>query len=232
MKSNARRQVALDTETTGMNLSDGNRLISVGCVEIIGRTITKKKFYALVNPEREVEEGAAEVHGFTWEKLKNKPLFGDIVHDFLAFIKGSELLIHNAPFDVGYLDMELERLGLGKLRDHCEGIVDTLPLAKAIRPGQRVSLDALCSAYGVDNTDRKLHGALIDAQLLAQVYLCMTRGQETLDISTVDVANLPPMPAAGALRVQYASEDELQMHAKTLEAISKESKGNLVWLQN
>lgn len=229
MKKEIRRQVALDTETTGMEISQGNRLISVGCVEIIGRSVTKKHFYALVNPECEVEEGAAKVHGFTWEKLKNKPLFGDIVHDFLAFIKGSELLIHNAPFDVGYLDMELGRLGLGKLSDHCEGIVDTLPMAKTLRPGQRVSLDALCSAYGVDNSDRNLHGALIDAKLLAQVYLCMTRGQESLDISTIDLSSLPPMPAADALRVQKASDEELQMHAATMQAIDKESKGNRVW---
>ena len=229
MQGNIRRQVALDTETTGMEISEGNRLISVGCVEIVGRSITKKHFYALVNPEREVEEGAAAVHGFTWEKLKNKPLFGDIVHDFLAFIKGSELLIHNAPFDVGYLDMELGRLGLGKLKDHCAGIVDTLPLAKTLRPGQRVSLDALCSAYGVNNSDRKLHGALIDAQLLAQVYLCMTRGQETLDISTIDMANLPPMPPAEALRIVRATEQELQMHAQPMQTIDKESKGKLVW---
>ena len=201
------RQVALDTETTGMDIEAGNRLISIGCVEIVGRSITKR----------------------TWDKLKGKPYFIDIVDDFLAFIKGSQLIIHNAAFDVAYLNMELARLGKGPITDYCEGVLDTLPLAKSLRPGQRVSLDALCSAYGINNTDRTLHGALIDAKLLAQVYLAMTRGQESLDISSVDMKSLPPMPDVSKLRVVKASAEEEALHLKTLQAIDKESKGNLVW---
>ena len=229
MSNTYNRQVALDTETTGMSIEAGNRLISIGCVEIVGRTITKRTFYQLINPEREVEEGAAKVHGYTWDKLKGKPYFVDIVDDFLAFIKGSQLIIHNASFDVAYLNMELERIGKGPVTNYCEGVLDTLPLAKSLRPGQRVSLDALCSAYGVNNTDRTLDGALIDAKLLAQVYLAMTRGQESLDISSVDMKSLPPMPDVSLLRVVKASKEEEENHQKTLQAIDKESKGNLVW---
>lgn len=225
-----RRQVALDTETTGMFADRGDRLISVGCVEIEERKLTKRTFYQLINPEREVDEEAARIHGYTWDKLKGQPLFEDIVDDFLAFIKGSELLIHNAEFDVGFLDMELGRLGRGKLSDYCVNIVDTLQLAKTLRPGQRNNLDALCSSYGVNNTDRTLHGALIDAQLLAQVYLAMTRGQESLDIASVDVSTLPPMPKdTSVLRVVSASDEELAAHAETMAKIDKESKGQTVW---
>lgn len=226
------RQVALDTETTGMDIAAGNRLISIGCVEIVGRSITKRTFYKLMDPQREVEEGAAKVHGYTWDKLKGKPLFEDIVDDFLAFIKGSQLIIHNAAFDVSYLDMELQRIGKGPLADYCEAVLDTLPLAKTLRPGQRVNLDALCAAYGINNTDRTLHGALIDAKLLAQVYLAMTRGQESLDISTVDMKSLPAMPDVTHLRVVKANDEELAAHVKTLEAIDKESKGGLVWKED
>lgn len=225
-----RRQVALDTETTGMFADRGDRLISVGCVEIEERKLTKRTFYQLINPEREVDEEAARIHGYTWDKLKGQPLFEDIVDDFLAFIKGSELLIHNAEFDVGFLDMELGRLGRGKLADYCVNIVDTLQLAKTLRPGQRNNLDALCSSYGVNNTDRTLHGALIDAQLLAQVYLAMTRGQESLDIASVDVSALPPMPKdTSVLRVVSANDEELAAHAETMTKIDKESKGQTVW---
>lgn len=226
------RQVALDTETTGMDIEAGNRLISIGCVEIVGRTITKRTFYKLMDPEREVEEGAAKVHGYTWDKLKGKPYFVDIVDDFLAFIKGSQLIIHNAAFDVSYLNMELERIGKGQLTDYCEGVLDTLPLAKSLRPGQRVNLDALCAAYGINNTDRTLHGALIDAKLLAQVYLAMTRGQESLDISSVDLKSLPAMPDVKRLRVVKASDEEIAQHLLTLKAINEESKGALVWKED
>lgn len=232
MANKVRRQVALDTETTGMFADKGDRLISIGCVEIEERRLTKKTFYRLINPEREVDEEAARVHGYTWEKLKGQPLFEDIVDEFLAFIKGAELLIHNAEFDVGFLDMELTRLGKGKLKDYCSGIVDTLALARNLRPGQRNNLDVLCSVYGVDNTDRTLHGALIDAQLLAKVYLAMTRGQESLDISTVDISALPPMPEdTSVLRIVKASAEELQAHAATMALIDKESKGQAVWTE-
>lgn len=232
MANKIRRQVALDTETTGMFAEKGDRLISIGCVEIEERRLTKKTFYRLINPEREVDEEAARVHGYTWEKLKGQPLFEDIVDEFLAFIKGAELLIHNAEFDVGFLDMELTRLGKGKLKDYCSGIVDTLALARNLRPGQRNNLDVLCSVYGVDNTDRTLHGALIDAQLLAKVYLAMTRGQESLDISTVDISALPPMPEdTSVLRIVKASAEELQAHAATMALIDKESKGQTVWTE-
>ena len=232
MANKVRRQVALDTETTDMFADKGDRLISIGCVEIEERRLTKKTFYRLINPEREVDEEAARVHGYTWEKLKGQPLFEDIVDEFLAFIKGAELLIHNAEFDVGFLDMELTRLGKGKLKDYCSGIVDTLALARNLRPGQRNNLDVLCSVYGVDNTDRTLHGALIDAQLLAKVYLAMTRGQESLDISTVDISALPPMPEdTSVLRIVKASAEELQAHAATMALIDKESKGQTVWTE-
>ena len=228
----AKRQVALDTETTGMDCKDGHRLISIGCVEIVNRSITKREFSALLNPEREVDEEAALKHGYTWQSLQGQPYFVDVVDDFLAFIKSSELLIHNADFDVGFLDMELEKVGKGPLSQYCDGIVDTLALARALRPGQRSNLDALCSAYGVDNTDRTLHGALIDAQLLAQVYLAMTRGQETLEITTVDTTSLPPMPDVSRLRVLRASEASVEAHRQMLAQIDKKSKGATVWKEN
>ena len=225
----ALRQVVLDTETTGMRIEDGNRLIEIGCVEMVNRHITKKVFHVRINPEREVEEEAAKVHGMTWAQLQKEPLFEEVVDDFLMFIKDAELIIHNAAFDVGYLNMELERLGRGTIADYTVGVIDTLKMAQSARPGQRNNLDVLCSVFGIDTSKRTLHGAHIDAELLAQVYLALTRGQESLDIATVDMASLPPMPDVSSLRVLYATEEEVTSHESTLAAIDKESKGKLVW---
>lgn len=229
MDESSYRQVVLDTETTGMRIEDGNRIIEIGCVELINRQLTKRIYHQKINPEREVEEGAAEVHGMTWSMLEREPLFADIVDDFLDFIRGSELIIHNADFDVGFLNMELARLGRGTLADYTVGVINTLDLAKAARPGQRNNLNALCTAFGIDLSKRTLHGAHIDAELLSHVYLALTRGQESLDIATVDMANLPPMPDVSSLPVIAASGQELLAHAETMAKIDKESKGNVVW---
>ncbi|HAW44995.1 MAG TPA: DNA polymerase III subunit epsilon [Sutterella sp.] len=230
MATSTRRQVALDTETTGMDAVKGDRLIEIGCVEILNRRLTQNVFHTRINPEREVDAEAAKVHGMTWEVLKKEPKFEAVVDDFLDFIKGAELLIHNAEFDVGFIDHELGLLNKGKLTDYCAGVVDTLKLAQDLRPGQRNNLDTLCAAYKIDASKRVRHGAEIDAELLAEVYLAMTQGQESLDIQAVDDTGLPPVPDVSSLRVVAASEAELKAHEETLKRIdAKDSKGKLVW---
>ncbi|HAD48512.1 MAG TPA: DNA polymerase III subunit epsilon, partial [Idiomarina sp.] len=177
------RQVVLDTETTGINPAEGHRIIEIGCVELIDRKPTGKHYHVYINPERVVEQEAIEVHGITNDFLTDKPVFAQIVDDFLGFIKGAQLVIHNAPFDVGHMDAEFSRLqaGYGQTTDYCS-VLDSLQLAREMRPGQRNSLDALCKAFEVDNSARELHGALLDAEILADVYLAMTGGQTDLNL--------------------------------------------------
>ena len=174
------RQIVLDTETTGLNPKLGDRIIEIGCVEILSRAISERQFHAYVDPERDIEEGASRVHGLTREDLRAKPKFADIAAQFLDYVRGAELLIHNADFDVEFLDMELGRLGLGRLAAHVAKVTDTLAFARELHPGRKNSLDALCERYFVNNANRTLHGALLDARLLAECWLAMTRGQESL----------------------------------------------------
>jgi DNA polymerase-3 subunit epsilon len=233
------RQVVLDTETTGLSWERGNRVVEIGCIELIERRPTGRRFQRYLNPQREMEPGAQEVTGLTLEFLQDKPLFGQVAMEFLDFVRGAELLIHNADFDVGFLDYELSLLGdaYGRLRDHC-AVVDTLGLARERYPGQRNSLDALCRRLGVDNAHRTLHGALHDAELLAEVYLSMTAGQGDLGLSLAP----PPAPvlAGGATLgvalpsrrvVLHASADEAQAHLVRLAKIAKKSPQGALWLQ-
>ena len=235
------RQVVLDTETTGLDVAQGNRIIEIGCVEVDRRKLTGRHYHQYINPQREVEEGALEVHGITNEYLADKPLFPQVVDEFLTFVEGSELLIHNAAFDVAFLNAELERLGsgYGRMTDYCK-ITDTLAIARRKHPGQRSNLDALCKRYGVDNSQRDLHGALLDAEILADVYLLLTGGQTNLVLAdgaeseTRDdqVQTTTRIDRAGlSLRVPRASEEELAAHEKLLARIQKDS-GQCVWLQS
>lgn len=226
------RQVVLDTETTGLSPSLGDRVIEVGCIEMLSRRVSDKHFHRYVNPERRSEEGALRVHGLTEEFLADKPKFADIAADFLDYVRGAELVIHNADFDVEFLDLELERLGRGRLKDHVAGIVDTLALARELHPGRRNSLDALCERYAVDNAHRTLHGALLDARLLAEVYLAMTRGQESLAMDLETAAETAAITAridASGLAVLRATADELRAHDAYLDGMTKESGGKIVW---
>lgn len=233
------REVVLDTETTGIEVRQGHRIIEIGCVELIGRRLTGRHFHVYINPQREVEEGAFAVHGISDEFLADKPLFSAVADDFMAFISGAQLVIHNAPFDVGFLDAELERLGgsHGRVADHC-AVVDTLVMARGRHPGQRNSLDALCKRYGVDNSQRDLHGALLDAEILADLYLIMTGGQTALMLSGQGSEEGEAGKVAGIRRfdpqsrpvlpVLTASEAELAAHAQRLAAIEK-AAGFALW---
>ena len=227
------RQIVLDTETTGLDPALGHRVIELAAVEIVSRRITERDFHRYVNPEREIEVGALQVHGITNEFLSDKPRFRDVAKDFLEFVEGAELIIHNAPFDVAFLNAELELLSLEPIDRCCAVITDTLRMAKDLHPGKRNSLDALCERYAVDNSGRTLHGALLDARLLAEVYLAMTRGQDSLLMEALDFAG-PGEPraadeAAVELIVLRASAAELALHATQLEDIDKASKGACLW---
>jgi DNA polymerase-3 subunit epsilon len=228
------RQVVLDTETTGLDFRLGDRIIEIGCVELLNRKFTGHRFHCYINPEREVEAGALAVHGLTNEFLQDKPRFGEIVAEFLDFIQGAELIIHNAAFDVGFLDNELGLERRPPLGQVSAGIVDTLTMARELHPGRRNSLDALCERYAVDHSGRTLHGALLDAELLAEVYLAMTRGQENLimEIESAPTAGLQAVLAAERppLRVVRASPTELTEHERVLAEIGKESKGRCIWI--
>lgn len=235
------RQVVLDTETTGLDVAQGNRIIEIGCVEVDRRRLTGRHYHQYINPEREIEEGALEVHGITSEYLADKPLFPQIVEEFLTFVEGSELLIHNAAFDVAFLDAELEKLGsgYGRMSDYCK-ITDTLAIARKKHPGQRSNLDALCKRYGVDNSQRDLHGALLDAEILADVYLLMTGGQTNLVLADGSESEsragqqetTTRIDRAGLeLSVLKASEAEQAAHDALLARIQKDS-GRCVWLQS
>ena len=227
------RQIVLDTETTGLNAKLGDRIIEIGCVELLSRRASERVFHAYVNPEREVELGATRVHGLTREDLAAQPKFAEIAPAFLDYVRGAELIIHNADFDVEFLNMELGLARLGRLQDHVAAITDTLVFAKELHPGKKNSLDALCERYLVDNSRRTLHGALADAYLLAECYLAMTRGQESLmmEVEAVPVAAASDGAAHGALDlvVIHATKAELAEHARMLADIDKASKGATLW---
>ena len=232
------RQIVLDTETTGLRTEDGHRIIEIGCLELIDRKLTGKQFHYYINPERAIEAGAMAVHGITNEFLRDKPLFSQIVDELVAFIDGAELVIHNAPFDVGFLNYEfaLVRRGFKTINDYCS-VLDTLQMARQLHVGQRNSLDALCKRYTVDNTKRELHGALLDADLLARVYLAMTGGQgsffdemnegTTSQSHSNTQANLASSAQKHQLIVLKATDAELEEHTKYLEALQK--RGKCVW---
>jgi DNA polymerase-3 subunit epsilon len=222
----------LDTETTGLSASLGDRVIEVGCIELLSRRVSDNHFHRYVNPERKSEEGALRVHGLTDEFLADKPKFAEIATPFLDYVRGAELVIHNADFDVEFLDLELERAGLGRLQDHVAGVVDTLALARELHPGRRNSLDALCERYAVANAHRTLHGALLDARLLAEVYLAMTRGQDSLAMDLETAAEQAAVTAridASRLVVLRASEDEERAHEAYLDGMAQEAAGKIVW---
>ena len=236
------RQVVLDTETTGLSWERGNRVVEIGCIELLERRPTGKHFHRYLNPDREMEPGAQEVTGLTREFLSDKPRFPQVVDEFLDFIRGAELIIHNAEFDVGFLDNELGMAGAhyGRIRDH-SGVLDTLPMARERYPGQRNSLDALCKRLGVDNAHRKLHGALLDAELLAEVYLSLTAGQGDLGLimaAAQSRAEREPEAAIVSQNVEMASgrrtvlradAEESRAHAVRLEQIRKKAGGRLLW---
>ncbi len=228
------RRVVLDTETTGLEPADGHRIIEVAGIELSDRRPTGRHFHRYLNPEREIDFAATEVHGLTAEDLADKPRFADIADELLEFLQGAELLIHNAPFDVGFLDAELAKLGRAPVTTVCT-VSDTLMLARETHPGKKNSLDALCERYSVDNSRRALHGALLDAQLLADVWLAMTRGQETLDImitaTEAPAMSLAMAPLRAAIRVLRATEAELADHRAMCERIAKESRGRCLWQQ-
>ncbi len=231
------RQIILDTETTGLEVAQGHRVIEIGALEMVDRRLTGERFHTYLDPERDIEQGALEVHGLSQEFLQDKPRFADIAGELLEFVGDSELVVHNAPFDLGFLDHELERLGHAADALSARGpVLDTLALARDLHPGQRNSLDALCKRYEVDNSARSLHGALLDAELLAEVYLAMTGGQEDLGLSLAqdsDAAAEADNLAAGerpALRVLRASAEELAAHRARLEAI-REASGHCLWLE-
>lgn len=232
------RQIVLDTETTGLEPSQGHRIIEIGCVEIIDRKLTGRHYHQYIRPDREIDAEAMEVHGISNEFLADKPDFSQIADDFLRFVEGAELVIHNAPFDVGFIDAELGRLGRSSILDHCS-VLDTLVLARQKHPGQRNSLDALCKRYGVDNSQRDLHGALLDSEILADVYLLMTGGQTALSLGADDIGTassggsairrLPPdrLP----LPVIRASAAELLAHREKLAGIEKAAREPSLWQQ-
>ena len=233
------RQIIIDTETTGLDPKHGHRIIELAALEIISRRSTGRIVHFRLDPEREIDAGATEVHGMTWEDLKGKPKFRDVAAEFIAFARGAEWIIHNAPFDVGFLDAELRQAMLPGCADIYSGMIDTLALAREMFPGKRNSLDALCERFGVDNAHRSVHGALLDAQLLAEIYLTMTRGQETLTIDMV----APPIPAAGdaneaaggaeprpAIIVIAPTSLEQAAHQEYLAVLDQDSKGRCLWL--
>ena len=232
------RQIILDTETTGLEPEQGHRVIEIGCVELLNRRKTGRTFHRYLRPDREIDRGAQLVHGITNEFLTQQPRFADVVEELLEFLSGAELIIHNAAFDLAFLDAELKRLPgpSRQMRGLC-GVIDTLPLARQMHPGQRISLDALCKRYGVDNSHRELHGALLDAQILVDVYLAMTGGQRALILAEdvearVDVSFEPlaatVRPLAG-LRIVRATADELAAHDRALAVLDKVSGGKTIW---
>ncbi|MBI3712271.1 MAG: DNA polymerase III subunit epsilon [Burkholderiales bacterium] len=230
------RQIVLDTETTGLNPRLGNRIIEIGCVELVNRKLTGNNFHRYINPERDSEEGALAVHGLSTEFLRDKPVFAAISEEFLDYVRGAEIVIHNAPFDLSFLNAEFERLGLENFESYVSEVVDTLVQAKELHPGKRNSLDALCDRYEISNAHRKLHGALLDAELLADVFLAMSRGQNSFSIEideepdtqlseqvSIDVSDL-------TVNLLLASEDETAAHQATLADIAKASGGACIWL--
>lgn len=225
------RRIVLDTETTGLDYRTGDRVIEIGCVELRGRNLTGERYHVYLNPEREIDPGAIAVHGLTNEFLADKPKFAAVATEFCNFVRDAELVIHNAAFDLGFLNNELALLKMESLAEICGEVTDTLRMAREIRPGRKNNLNALCGEFGVDNSGRQLHGALLDAELLAEVYLAMTRGQNSLEIDfDTPVSGLHAMAAdRPPLRVLHASEDELSEHDRVLDEVAKESKGKCLW---
>lgn len=227
------RQIVLDTETTGLDPKQGHRIIEVAAIELHGRKVSERSFHRYLNPERDIDEGAAAVHGLTLDRLQDEPKFAEIAPALLEFIGDAELIIHNAPFDMGFLNAELAKLDLPRLENP---VIDTLKVAKELHPGKKNNLNALCDRYFIDNSHRTLHGALLDTELLAEVYLAMTRGQESLLGDDSQEAEMDTLSASGevvrmSVRVLPASEEELALHATQLADIDKASKGACVWKQ-
>ena len=238
----AHRQIVLDTETTGLEPSQGHRVIEIGCVELVDRKLTGKHYHQYIQPEREIDQGALEVHGISNEFLADKPVFSHIVDEFLAFVDGAELIIHNAPFDIGFLDHELTLAAnkVKKISKICS-VIDSLVLARSKHPGQKNNLDALCKRYAVDNAKRELHGALLDAEILADVYLMMTGGQTSLGLDARAQAegaqpeeNTPLILSKdrSRLAVLAATQAELDAHQALLSVIDKKSDGQCLWLNS
>lgn len=232
------RQIVLDTETTGLEPKQSHRIIEIGCVEIINRRKTNKHYHQYINPDREIDEGAYNVHGISNEFLADKPRFKDIAQEFVNFIRDSELIIHNAPFDVGFIDHELRKLGIkwGKIEHFCT-VTDTLTMAREKHPGQKNNLDALCKRYEIDNSKRDLHGALLDAQILLDVYLAMTGGQEALALGSMEEEEAAEQNAIRLndenrkpLPLVKPTEEELAAHEKYLEFLRDQSGGKCVWV--
>ncbi len=234
------RQIILDTETTGLETSQGHKIIEIGAIEMINRRMTDNRFHKYINPLRDIDEAAIEIHGITNERLKDEPEFDDIAVELIGFLKGAELIIHNAPFDVGFLNHEFKEFGMGDkiIEEHCE-ILDTLVMARHKHPGQKNNLDALCKRYEVDNTQRTLHGALLDAEILADVYLQMTGGQMTLLGETDDLTQRDhnkndfkiDLNEAQKLSPTQAHDQELELHEKWLELLREKSADGVVWDQ-
>jgi len=230
------RQIVLDTETTGLSAESGDRIIEIGCVELVARKLTGRNLHHYINPERDSHEDALKVHGISNEFLRDKPKFAQIVEELLAYLDGAELIIHNAPFDIGFLNKELSLLGRPPITQMVSGVTDTLVMAKEMFPGKRNGLDALCDRLEVDNSGRTLHGALLDAELLADVYINMTRGQDALlmeasETSSPGVVVEQVDLSRFALPVLAANDQELQAHEATLSDLDKASKGGTVWRQ-
>jgi DNA polymerase-3 subunit epsilon len=230
------RQVVLDTETTGLEVEQQHRVIEIGCVELVNRRLTGRSFHRYLNPERDIDEGAQQVHGLSREQLSKEPLFAEVHGEFLEFVRDAELIIHNAPFDVAFLNAELGRLGAGKITDGCR-VLDTLALARQMHPGQRNNLDALCKRYSVDNSHRDYHGALLDARILAEVYLAMTGGQAKFTLSEEPVGGASragqavPRPLAHDVRITVvrATAEEEAAHEHVLQLLDRASGGNTAW---
>ena len=232
------RQVVLDTETTGLEVDKGHRIIEIGCVEIVGRKVTRRHYHQYINPERDIDDGALEVHGITRQFLMDKPRFAEVWEGFLEFVDGSELVIHNAAFDIAFVNHEMKLIGssLGSLTDYCS-VVDSLELARDRHPGQKNNLDALCKRYNVDNSQRELHGALLDAEILADVYLLMTGGQVTLGLGeeSESVSVRPTAMQLDAdrprLKVIEAGESEVRAHDAKLDELDQISESGSLWRQ-
>jgi DNA polymerase-3 subunit epsilon len=230
------RQIVLDTETTGLEVNEQHRIIEIGCVELFNRRITGRSFHRYLNPERDIDDGALEVHGLTQERLAKEPTFLEVHAEFLEFVRDAELIIHNAPFDVAFLNAEFERIATAhRVSDLCR-VLDTLALARQMHPGQRNSLDALCKRYSVDNSQREYHGALLDARILAEVYLAMTGGQGSLILNAESETlgsrtrqHVAHRSSELPLIVVHASEDETAAHEHILALLDKASSGNTVW---
>lgn len=233
------RQVILDTETTGLEIGEGHRILEVGCVEVVDRKLTRRHFHHYINPERDIDDGALEVHGITREFLRDKPNFAAVWPEFFEFVRGAELVIHNAPFDITFIDQEMKLIDkkLGSITDYC-GVVDSLEIARRKHPGQKNNLDALCKRYNVDNSQRDLHGALLDAEILADVYLLLTGGQvalglgESANASGLGASPIRRLPAdRPALKVIAANDEELAEHERKLIALDESVGGPCLWRQ-